>query len=303
MLKDPNDPRFIDLIQPRDKPQRDGYALLGVPFDGAVLGRKGARDGPKAIRECFRFYSVYDWDRDFELTAPIFDFGNLEISVTSIEAAHTQVTEEVQKIRRLGLHPIIMGGDHSITYAAVKAINTSKRLGIINFDAHLDLRETYEQISSGTPFRRLIDEEIIAPQDLVEIGLQNFKNAKLYRTFAENNGICTIPLSQIRSQGIQTTIDIISHQLFANVEDVWISIDIDVVDQGYAPGVSNPSSYGMTPWEIVDIIRQIATHKKCIGMDLVETSPQHDLQGTTANLAAYLIIQFIASHEYGKSNF
>ena len=89
MGMDPNDPRFINLIQKGDVPQQDSYALLGIPFDAAVMGRKGARNGPKAIRECFRYYSVYDWDRDFELTTPIYDFEDLKLPNTSIEEAHT----------------------------------------------------------------------------------------------------------------------------------------------------------------------------------------------------------------------
>jgi len=300
MLDDPNDPRFVDLIQKEIGTVQYGYAILGIPFDEAVSGRKGACRGPKAIRECFPFYSVYDWDRDFELNVPIVDLGDLTLSHKSIETAHSQITSAMKNILTIGLHPILIGGDHSITYAAITAIKNSEHIGVINFDAHLDVRETYDQITSGTPFRRLIDDEVIHPKNLVEIGLQNFKNAKLYRKFAKEMEVSLVSLNQIRIQGVQMTVNAVLKRLIPNVEGIWISIDIDCVDQGFSPGVSNPSSYGMTPWELVDMIRLLALHPKIMGMDLVEMSPRHDFQGTTANLAAFVILNFIASHEFGK---
>ncbi|MFX1562966.1 MAG: formimidoylglutamase [Promethearchaeota archaeon] len=299
---DKNDPRFLDLIKKwRGKPE-PGYGLLGVPFDAAIQGRKGARKGPQAIRDNFRFYSVYDWDKDFELKTTVFDFGDMELDTDSIEAAHEKIALQVGKIRAADLTPVILGGDHSITYASVKGIKRdSKRLGVINFDAHLDLRESIGIITSGTPFRRLIDDEIILPDDLLEVGIQNFKNARYYRRFAEERGITVVPLRRIRDKGIEEALKDPLEKMAKRVDEIFISIDMDVIDQNFSPGVSAATSYGMSPWELVEAIRQLSPHPKMIGMDVLETSPQFDRQNQTANLAAYLVIEFISGHQYGRT--
>jgi formimidoylglutamase len=297
---DPNEMRITDIIECWAGEPGPAIGLVGIPFDSAVLGRKGAKEGPKKIRDSIRYFKAYDWQLDFWFgDQRIYDFGDIITDEQSVAAAHETIGEILCKITKKNFTPIIFGGDHSITYANVKGIKEAlpdTKLGLINLDAHLDVREVIDgRISSGTPFRRILDNSLVAGENFVEIGIRNFTNAKVYREYAEQKGTTIFTMNDIQKQGLQTIIDKTIEIIMKDTDGFFISVDMDGLDQIYAPGVSAPTPNGLTPQQVLEIIHQTVLAHPPVGMDILELNPLYDTADTTAINAANFAVQFISS--------
>jgi len=161
--KDKYGKRVFDLIRPWDFKSPIVAGIIGVPFDNTIAGRAGAREAPKTVRLAFRYNSTYNFDFDVDIQGmKVADIGDIATVHTSVIETHERIESVLSKIYKINIIPIIIGGDHSITFPAVKALcnNTTGKVGVISFDSHLDLR-TYQgiHISSGTPFRRILEIE------------------------------------------------------------------------------------------------------------------------------------------------
>ncbi|HUT79745.1 MAG TPA: formimidoylglutamase [Candidatus Bathyarchaeia archaeon] len=298
---DPNETRMTDILECWTGENGPALGLIGIPFDSAVFGRKGAKGGPKKIRDSIRYFKAYDWEQDFWFgNQKIFDFGDLIFETESVEVAHEEICYVLEKIASKEFSIITLGGDHSIAYPIVKGIfqaHKNKKIGLINIDAHLDVREIIDgKISSGTPFRRLIDNGIIEGKNFVEIGIRNFANAKKYRQFVENAGGSIYTIELIRKLGLDVVISNAIQHISDGIDVTYLSVDMDSLDQIYAPGVSAPTPDGLNPHQILKIIQRVMTETNLIGMDLVELNPLYDTADTTAINAANFLVQFASSY-------
>ena len=301
---DEKDPRALDLFKPFDGNSVD-FGLLGVSYDGAVKGRKGAKGGPNGIREALRFYSTYSYERDIDVSGvSSADFGNVLIPDGSVREVHAQVTEAVIDLMDRTKIPMLMGGDHSLTYAHLKAFceKIGGKVGIIIFDSHNDLREyENEDISSGTSFRRILEElegNPVEGKNIVQIGLHGFLNSSYYRKYAISKGLMLFTTDVVRSMGIENIIKGALLQAGDGTEAIFLSVDIDSVDQSEAPGVSAPSPGGLSSVELLNGVYEAAKDKRVKGMDVVEVAPSLDPTGNTARLGADVLMNFIG----GKTN-
>jgi formimidoylglutamase len=298
---DQDDPRLKHLIRPWEEGMEAHLVLVGVPFDEAITaggGRAGAAGGPDAIRQALkRFGTTYCLEREIDFSnLVIADCGDLEVMPGDIEETHNRLTEVIAELLQCGSLPITLGGGHDLSFATIRALveSGSEAVGGINVDAHLDLRPVVDgRITSGTPFRRALEELSggFAGNRFVEMGMAGHSNAKAHHDYLIQEGGGLISLSQLRAEGIESCMSV---ALMRIGEKAFFSVDIDAVQQAFAPGCSAPAPMGLTPDEICMVAFQAGRSSAIRLFDLVELSPPHDLDGRTARLAAAILGYFIA---------
>ena len=258
-----------------ESPSGCDIAILGLPDDTGVRlngGRVGAAKGPTAFREALARYgsaapSGHDWPR-------IFDAGDVEVG-GSLEETHQNVMEAASALHKLGLFPVAIGGGHDLTLPFVRA--ASKRLGAgmvgVYFDAHLDVRD---EDGSGMPFRRLI--ETGAARELHVHGLDRFANSREHVHWFETHG---------------GRIERFAPESLGPPGDLFVSLDLDVIDQAYAPGVSAMNPHGWSAMLAERWVRAAARQPRLCCFDIMELNPAVDESGRTSRLAARLFLAFI----------
>lgn len=263
---DPHD----DLVGNRfvDRGEAD-VTLFGLPYDGAVIGRKGARLAPDAIRAQLRKLKA-------ERPARWRDLGNARMPDDPIAAGG--VAERAMRAA-LGTRgfPVALGGDHSLTYGLVRAVAAEHPgLTVVNLDAHLDVREA-KTPNSGTSFRRLVDDGIVKGDRILEFGIRPFANSPKYLQWAKRAGIQVV-FADETDPAVASGI----------AGPIYVSLDIDVLDETAAPGVSAPTPGGWATSMLFAMLRALA-ERDVVAMDVVETCPPLDVDDRTARAAAYAI--------------
>lgn len=304
---DPNETRMSDIFECWTGEKGPGIGLVGIPFDSAVLGRKGAKGGPKKIRDSLRYFKTYDWSLDFWFgDKKVIDFGDIILEAESVAEAHELISDVTHKIASRDYKTITLGGDHSISYPIIKGLKEAynpKKIGLINIDAHLDVREVINgRITSGTPFRRILDNNLVSGDNFVEIGIRNFANARAYRRYVEDKNGLVFTVEDIRENGLVSVIEKTIQRITKGTDLTYISVDMDSLDQIYAPGVSAPTPDGLTPDQVLKIIHSVAVKTNLIGMDIVELNPLYDTADTTAINAANFLVQFVSSAFWKEKN-
>lgn len=294
---DPRDVRIVDLLQV--DPSGAHVALIGIPFDTTVIGRRGAREAPGAIRRALLRMTAFDLESGVDLAGilRLADFGDIAVVHTDVCETHQRVAAVIAEVVRRGIRPLVLGGDHGLSYATIRGVREGlgeKPIGVIQFDAHHDLREPLEgEITSGTPFRRLLEEGILQGRHLVQIGLLGGRNSRAYYEFARQQGLYILPAARVHQADLESIVQEAFEHATPGTAGFWISFDMDVFDAAYAPGVSAPSPGGLTAFQGLTMVRQLAAHPACLGMDLMETAPPLDSDGRTVALAAAIAYQFL----------
>lgn len=286
-------PTFMRLPYVPDPNQLD-IALVGVPFDGGTTYRAGARLGPRHIRvqsALIRPYhpnlQVNPFDR-----YRIADYGDISVNPLSIEDTFRRIELGIDALLEHRVRPISVGGDHSIALPILRAMaKRHQPLSLIHFDAHSDTWDEYfgSKYSHGTPFRRAIEEGLIDPTRMIQIGLRGQVYGEEDFEFARSKGIEFISTEDVFERGIPSVIE--RCQRFRGAP-CYLTFDIDVVDPAFAPGTGTPQIGGPSSREIVALIRGLqGLH--FVGADLVEVSPPYDSAEITSLLAANLLFEFL----------
>jgi formiminoglutamase len=296
-FKDRYTTKAAELIKPWEEGKKGDIAIIGAPLSKPSISHSGASFAPDAIRRCLNSFSTYNIERGTDLAEDkktIIDFGDITMHPTSIEESHQRIYESVKEATNTNTAPfiIILGGDHSITTSAVKAIKETKgTVGIIQFDAHHDLRNTEDGgPTNGTPFRRLIEEGHLKGEHLIQIGIRNYANAKVYHDYAIEQGVTVYTMKDVRQQPITELINNALNQLQDKVDTIYLSVDMDVLDQAYAPGCPAIGPGGMHPDTLTQAIETALQHPKVHTMDIVEIDPTLDTRDMTSRVASLLII-------------
>lgn len=259
--------------------------ILSVPLDHSGSFRPGTRFAPSAIRDAsfaLEEYSLHS-DRNI-LDIPFFDWGELELPPGDLSNSLELIEDVTSKILNDNKSPVIIGGEHLITYPVIKALKKKfEELVVFDIDAHFDLRDSYSGMtySHATVMRRVI--EVIGVQNLYQFGIRS--GAKEEKDFSIKNNIR--PLS---GMGFEEAL------LKVDGRPVYISLDIDVVDPAFAPGVGTPEPGGPSSRELLDALSGLRTQDSrlnIVGFDLVEVSPPYDPSSITSILAAKLIIEIL----------
>jgi len=286
-------PTFMRLPYVSD-PQELDIALVGVPFDGGTTYRAGARLGPRHIRvqsALIRPYHPNLKTNPFDHHR-IADYGDISVNPLSIQDTFQRIEGAIDELLQHGVRPLSVGGDHSITLPILRAL--AKRhpaLSVIHFDSHPDTWDEYfgSKYSHGTPFRRAVEEGLIDPTRMLQVGLRGQVYGEEDFDFARSKGIEFISTEDVFAQGIPKVIE--KFQRFHG-SPCYLTFDIDVVDPAFAPGTGTPQVGGPTSREIIALIRGLQG-LQFVGADLVEVSPAYDSAEITSLLAASLLFEFL----------
>jgi agmatinase len=283
------------LLPAAESPQGLDVALLGIPYDGGVSYRPGARFGPRAVRE--QSSLIRSWHpvlkvHPFERLR-VADCGDIDVNPSSIEATYAAITTRIDTVVAAGAAPVCVGGDHSITLGILRSL--AKRhgpLGIVHFDAHPDTWDQYfgSKYFHGTPFRRAVEERLIDPARMIQIGIRGPLYGPEDFAFHDEHGIEVVRIEAIKEQG---TAPVAARLARLRGAPVYCSFDIDAVDPAFAPGTGTPEVGGLTSYEALALVRALAG-LELVGADVVEVSPPYDGPGqVTALLAANLLFELV----------
>lgn len=266
-------------------PSKTFFSLIGAPYDGTSTYRPGSRFGPRAIREASIEIETYSLRADLDFAdVMVYDEGDVDVvhgDLTETLKRIEVVTRELIVANRL---PIIIGGEHTITYGAVKAFGD---VAVLAFDAHMDMRDHYphgQRYSHATVLRRI--SELMGPKKLLVAGLRAF--CKEEYEYMKQRKIFYITSNEIIEGGKNQIANMIKEN-FEEFSKVYISIDLDVLDPAYAPGVGNPEPEGLNIKTFLDILSNVTDRKVC-GFDVVELTPPYD-NGVAAIQAAKIIFE------------
>ena len=257
------------------------FAIFGIPFDEKSCYMKGAAKGPPAIRAASTGKAINPWTEsgvNLEQETNIADLGDLDVT-GSFWDVFAKTEDRVREILQKEAVPIVLGGDHSLTYPIIKAFASKyKHLDILHFDAHPDLYdELYgDRYSHACPFARIIEEGYVA--NLVQVGIRAATGQ--HREMAMKHGVRMIEMRDIRNA---VTLD------FDN--PLYISFDMDALDPAFAPGVSHHEAGGLSTRQVVNMIHDLKG--AIVGLDVVEVNPDRDAVGITASAAVKIIMEVI----------
>ena len=278
-------------------------AIIGAPFDDAVTHRSGARFGPRAIREAqYTSGAIHSLQLDIDPydVLTVVDAGDANIIPSWIERGHAMIYRKVREVAETGAIPIILGGDHSITWPAATAIaevRHPRTIGIVHFDAHADTaNDSYGVLAShGTPMRRLIESGAVSGRNFVQVGLRGYWPPQATFDWMKEQGLRWHLMREIEERGAEAVIADAIAEALDGADAIYLSIDIDVIDPGLAPGTGTPEPGGMLTREVLRAIRQIVGAVPLAAMDIVEVSPPYDQAETTAMAANRAALEAISA--------
>ena len=295
---DPNDEQFGDVVEPARLDEIEGFdaVLVGEPYDGAVIGRPGAREGPTALREALAALKTHHFD-----TGPgssidsVADLGDIEPPENGVGAVQETIREVTREVHAHDALPIFLGGDNSLTYPNVAPL-CSESVGVVSFDAHLDCREVRNEPTSGTPYRQLHESGLDA---FAVLGARHFETSTAYHEYVREQG-GTVITSEAIGDGTASAVDR-ALDAMNSVEAIYVSLDLDVLDVTAAPGVSAPTPGGVSTRELFKMLRCIATNERIVGFEVVECAPPLDSGGPdserrTAAAGARAIAHFLSGY-------
>ncbi len=278
-----------------------GAAIIGAPFDGGTSHRPGCRFGPQAIR--MTDYLAHDGQRpslalglDPLVALGVVDLGDVEMPSGETEKSLAALEARVTSVAQAGVIPIILGGDHTIALSDVTGVARHVgwgRVSVIHFDAHADTGDT--QLGSlyghGTPMRRLIESGASRGDRFLQIGLRGYWPEPATLDWMAAQGMRSFEMSEIVQRGLD---DVLDEAIFLAMNDcdaVFLSVDVDVVDPGSAPGTGTPEPGGLTSRQLLDAVRRIGMEAPVAGVDVVEVSPPYDHAEITAYLGNRIVLE------------
>lgn len=289
----------LDLRKPLNKSNEFSFAFIGFCCDEGIKqnkGRAGAMNGPAAIR-----HELSKLPCTFNEHVNLYDAGDIIVDNIPLIDGQRLLKEAVNKILSAGIFPIVLGGGHETafgTYNGVlqysETVHKKPKIGIINFDAHFDLRPYKDEGTSGTMFRQISD--ICKNKDMdfsyFCIGVQEHSNTiELFKTARELGVNYILARDMINSDGWQLLRDITS---FIKDQDyIYITVCSDVFSASYAPGVSAPQALGLDPEMVITLLKQILKSNKVRAFDICEVSPRFDKDNVTSNLASIIIFALV----------
>ncbi|MFS0777932.1 agmatinase family protein [Neobacillus sp. 3P2-tot-E-2] len=284
-----------------EKSREAEVVILGVPLSRSSISASGASEFPDAFRRSWRSFATYNLDDDVdlaELTA--LDVGDVPMHVTDIGKCHENIVEASAALHQQFHNSKVcaIGGDHSITAMMVKGMKQAKpldKIGILQFDTHFDLRDMSDNgPSNGTPMRNLIESGVVEGSNMYNIGLHGFFNTKDLKQYADEKGVNYVTLRTARKKGIEETVQHCLEELSSKVDTIYLTVDMDVLDIAYAPGVPASTPGGMTTVELLEGVLAVGRHPKVNAMDIVCLDPLKDtLVQPTVKLGTHIFLTFL----------
>lgn len=272
------------------------YVIFGVPFDTTSTYRTGARFGPNAIRQASLNIETYSFRSGLDVEdLALYDAGDLHVS-TDAKKTNDMIQLVVEDILAAGKMPVAIGGEHTITLGIAKGLGAkAAKTAIVSFDAHLDLRCEFLGLTySHTTFMQLISEEV-KPAKIIEVGTRSVCKEEL--AYAKKAGVEFFTSQQIIKQGSEPIIKQLKQKL-EPYDNLYLTVDMDVLDPAFAPAVQNPEAEGITTTALLDIVCALCD-KRVIGFDALEIVPIYD-QGVSAVVAAKVMFEMLCQLEKAR---
>lgn len=269
--------------------------LIGVPWDSGTTNRSGPRHGPRQLRDMstmIRAQNGATGVRPFE-TVNCADLGDVPPNPADIMDTMERITSFYDRVTSAGIRPLTAGGDHLTSLPVLRALAKDRPLSMIHFDSHTDLFDTYfggTRYTHGTPFRRAVEEGLLEPRRVVQIGIRGTAYDSEDRDFADEVGIRVIPIEEFHARGVADVMK--EAREIVGRTDTYVSYDIDFIDPAFAPGTGTPEIGGPNSYQAIQVVRELAG-VRIAGADLVEVSPPFDQTGGTAFLGASIMFELL----------
>ena len=287
----PGDPRRAEVQ----------IGLVGIPWDSGTTNRPGPRHGPRQMRDAstmIRAQNGATGVRPYELVNCA-DLGDVGPNPADIGDSMERITAFYDDLNRAGIVPLSAGGDHLSTLPVLRALARPAPLGMIHFDSHTDLYKDYfdgTRYTHGTPFRRAVEEGLLDPERVVQIGIRGTAYDSEDRDFADSVGIRVIPIEEFHARGPEDVMQ--EAREIVGGGPTYVSYDIDFVDPAFAPGTGTPEVGGPTSFQALLVARLLAG-VEIVGADLVEVSPPFDASGGTAYLGVSIMFEMLCNMASG----
>ena len=304
--------RYPEMSEPQLRPRYSGVAtffrtplvdslrdvdigVIGVPFDGGVTNRTGTRHGPRAVREqttLIRRVNQATGITPFDL-ARVADCGDAFLEGPyELIAAHKEIEDYFAKFKSAGVTTLGVGGDHSISLPILRAIAKDGPVGMIHIDAHCDTGDDYlgSKFHHGAPFSRAVEEGLLDPKRVIQIGIRGSINSKDMWAFSHESGMRVVYMEEFTDKGWRWAAE--EAKKIAGTGKTYLSFDIDSLDPAFAPGTGTPESGGITMIEAQRLIRAL-DGVDFIGADLVEVSPPFDNGTITSQCGANILFEIL----------
>ena len=291
-------PRFAGpstfMRLPMARPEEVDIALVGIPFDGGATNRTGARHGPREIRNqsslVRRVHHVTGISPFDRIRAG--DCGDAPINPLDLMATLESIEAFYAQIHAAGARPLTAGGDHLTTLPILRALAKQAPVGLVQFDAHSDTYDSFfgSRYNHGTPFRRAIEEGLVDPRRMIQIGIRGAISDAANYDFARAAGVRIVFIEEFMARGVA---DVMAEaRAIIGDQPAYLSFDIDALDPSFAPGTGTPEIGGMSTREALAMIR-LMEGAHLVGADLVEVSPPLDPSGLTALTGATLMFELL----------
>ncbi|MBA4496513.1 agmatinase family protein [Paenactinomyces guangxiensis] len=302
-----NEPKVHEWIQTLDM-QSGGpvdwsgidVTLLGIPLSRSSISASAASENPDAMRRGWKYFTTYNLDEDVDLSVlRVVDLGDVRQHVTDIPTCHRNIMEAMVAMRthHPNTFPLMIGGDHSITAMLVrgwKQAHPQERIGILQLDTHFDLRSLEDNgPSNGTPIRNLIESGVVKGEDVYNIGLHGFFNAKSLRDYAHQAGLHFTTLKAARRIGIDNVIQDALRQLSRRTDTIYLTVDMDVLDISVGPGAPASTPGGMRTDELFEVVQLAGSCPKVRAMDIVCLDPYQDIARSTIKAGVHVMLSFL----------
>lgn len=281
----PDDPRFDTL----------DIGIVGVPWDGGTTNRPGPRHGPRALRDAstmIRLFNQATGVHPFHL-ARCADVGDASVNPVDVNDALARIGGFFEAMAARGVAPMTAGGDHLTSLPALRALGRKAPLGMIHFDSHTDFYDTYFggfRYTHGTPFRRAVEEGLLDPKRVVQIGIRGTGYDGEDVEFAKSQGVGIFFIEEVMDKGPDAVMA--EARAIVGEASIYVSFDIDAIDPSQAPGTGTPEIGGYTTHQAQRMIRRLSG-LDIVGADLVEVSPPFDLAGMTSWVGVNIMFELM----------
>ncbi len=295
-----NVPRFAGIatfmrLPAKADPAEVDIGLIGVPWDGGTTNRPGARHGPRQVRDLsslMRKVNASTGVAPYSLCR-VADLGDAPVNPIDLMISMDKITAFFTEVHAAGTLPLSIGGDHLMTLPIMRAIGRDRPLGMIHFDAHSDTNDGYFgglKYTHGTPFRRAVEEGLLDPRRVVQIGIRGSTYSLDERDWAKEVGMRVMMMEEFEDLGCEAAIA--EARRVVGDGPTYLSFDVDALDPVYAPGTGTPEIGGMTTREALRVLRGLRG-LNYVGGDVVEVSPPFDPLGNTAIVGATLAFEIL----------
>ncbi|GLX70970.1 agmatinase family protein [Paenibacillus glycanilyticus] len=275
--------------------------IVGVPLSKTSISISSASTTPAAIRNAFYSFTTYSMEYGVDLQElAVRDLGDIQMHATDMAECHRRIEESLRTLYENypAFVPIIIGGDHSISCPSVKAFSkryAGKKIGIIHFDAHHDVRNFEDGgVTNGTPFRGILESGLVDGRNIAQIGIRGFMNAKPYHDYVVSKGVSVFTSRDVRRKGIDPILDQALTIAGDGTEAIYVSFDVDVIDQAFAPGCPAIGTGGLSSWDALDALFRLGASPQVTGIDFVCIDPSVDFRNATSRLAVQFMLSFLA---------